>query len=403
MGVNYTEKPNNNLRFTANDARQMQENLGKRLHEQGLYEEVVNIPLISDFSVGGISAQEASFEQSQTGQITVTENTATKAHFQAVLDVLAGKTADAELLKSIKNSDKLRQANPEDLIIISVSSHGFADKNGVFYLLASDGKTISSDELSLWLRDVDGGEMTLVIDACRSASAVETADFKPAPMNSRGLGQLSYDKGMRILTATQADNVALETNKTRQGLLSYALLQNGLNDFQADFKPQDRTIVMSEWLNFGVERVPRLYEEASSGQTKIVRETNDTAESETQQRQEKTQRPSLFDFSRRNRDVTIEKRAGSVPNKIVETTPTITPSPTPVSTPKPIPEGFNGRVIKYDTVIVRALDSTSSAEVGKVYRNAPIKIGAQKGGWFRVTTISGVEGWMHGNSLEYVK
>ncbi|MBK7709216.1 MAG: SH3 domain-containing protein [Acidobacteria bacterium] len=307
------------------------------------------------------------------------------------------------MLKTINNADKLRQANPEDLIIISVSSHGFADKNGVFYLLASDANTISSDELSMWLRDVDGGEISLIIDACRSASAVETADFKPAPMNSRGLGQLSYDKGMRILTATQADNVALETNQTRQGLLSYALLQNGLNDFQADFKPQDRTIVMSEWLNFGVERVPRLYEEASSRQAKLVRETNDTAETETQQRQEKTQRPSLFDFSRKNRDATIEKRAGSVQSKVVETPQTVTPTPTPVSTPKPIPEGFNGRVIKYDTVIVRAADSTGSAEVGKVYRNDSIKIGAQKGEWFQVTTISGVQGWMHGNSLEFVR
>lgn len=402
-GVNYTDKPKSNLRFAANDARQTQENLGKRLREQGQYEEVINIPLISDFTVDSIPAREATFEQSQSGQVTVTENTATKAHFKAVLDVLAGRQGDAELLKTINNADKLRQANPEDLIIISVSSHGNADSNGIFYLLASDAKTISSDELSLWLRDVDGGEIALIIDACHSASAVESADFKPAPMNSRGLGQLSYDKGMRILTATQADNVALETNKTRQGLLSYALLQNGLNDFQADFKPQDNSIVMSEWLNFGVQRVPRLYEEASSGQVKVVRETVDTAENQTK-REEKTQQPSLFDFSRRNRDVTLEKRGGSVPTKVVETPQEVKPTstPTPNSTPKPIPEGFNGRVIK-EPFIVRASDSHKSAELGKVFLNDPIKIGQQKGAWFRVTTISGVEGWMHGDSLEFVK
>ena len=45
-------------------------------------------------------------------------------------------------------------------------------------------------------------------------------------MGSRGLGQLSYDKGMRILTATQADNVALE--KGGLGLLMRALLVDGL-------------------------------------------------------------------------------------------------------------------------------------------------------------------------------
>ncbi|MBK7709215.1 MAG: hypothetical protein IPJ30_26535 [Acidobacteria bacterium] len=39
------------MRFAANDARQNQENLTKRLREQGQYEEVIGIPLISDFTV----------------------------------------------------------------------------------------------------------------------------------------------------------------------------------------------------------------------------------------------------------------------------------------------------------------------------------------------------------------
>ena len=55
------------------------------------------------------------------------------------------------------------------------------------------------------LRDVDAGDLVLIVDACHSAAAIEGTDFKPGPMGSRGLGQLSYDKGMRILTATQAD------------------------------------------------------------------------------------------------------------------------------------------------------------------------------------------------------
>ena len=409
MGVNSNEKQGSDLRFAANDARQTQEILAKRLLEQGQYEEVVNIPLVSDFTVAvngnSVSAKDATVGQIKTGQKTVTENTATKAHFKAVLDILAGRKGDAELLKSIKNSDKLRQTNPEDLIILSVSSHGSADKNGIFYLLASDGNTISSDELSLWLRDVDGGELTMVIDACHAASAVETADFKPAPMNSRGLGQLSYDKGMRILTATQADNVALETNKTRQGLLSYALLQNGLNDFQADFKPQDRTIVMSEWLNFGVMRVPKLWDEAQSGQVKVVRETNDIVEAETQQKQEKTQQPSLFDFSRKGRDVTLEKRGGNVPTPMVDAPKIVTPvsTPTPSSSPTINTQNFNGRVIKSDCRIREypTLDSTNV--IGKLNYNDPINIGEQRGRWFFVTTATGLKGWMDGDLIEYNK
>jgi uncharacterized caspase-like protein len=107
---------------------------------------------------------------------------------------------------------------------------------------------VSSDELSRWLRDVDAGELVMIVDACHSAAAIANTDFKPGPMGSRGLGQLSYDKGMRILTATQADNVALEANKVRQGLLIYALLEDGLRAWQADYKPKDKSILLTEWL-----------------------------------------------------------------------------------------------------------------------------------------------------------
>jgi uncharacterized caspase-like protein len=84
-------------------------------------------------------------------------------------------------------------------------------------------KFISSEELSQWLKDVDAGELAMIIDACHSAASVPEG-FKPGPMGDRGRGQLAYDKGMRILAATQADNVALESEKLGQGLLTYALV-----------------------------------------------------------------------------------------------------------------------------------------------------------------------------------
>ena len=57
--------------------------------------------------------------------------------------------------------------------------------------------------------------------------------FKPGPMGIRALGQLSYDKGMRISTASQADNVALESSLIRQGLLTYAFIHDKLEATQA--------------------------------------------------------------------------------------------------------------------------------------------------------------------------
>ena len=334
VGVNAYERDGLDLRYAANDARQVQESLAGRLAAQGVYGDIVSVPLVSDYAVTlidgrTVTAQDATIQEVREGREKITENRATKAHLRAVLDVLAGRQADLALLKEIPNADKLRAARPEDLVLISASGHGYTDSDGIFYLVMSDtgtaslsspefrGHCVSSDELSRWLRDVDAGELVMIVDACHSSAAVEGTDFKPGPMGSRGLGQLSYDKGMKILTATQADNVAMETNQVRQGLLTYALLNDGLGAWLADYKPQDNQITLTEWLGYGVDRVPHLYEEVKAGAmrvsdtgtnlndaARIIRDTVDPRESDN----DKTQQPSLFDFARRRQDVVLARK-----------------------------------------------------------------------------------------------
>ncbi len=47
-----------------------------------------------------------------------------------------------------EQADKLRAARPEDLVLISASSHGYTDSDGIFYLVPSDTGTapLSSPE-----------------------------------------------------------------------------------------------------------------------------------------------------------------------------------------------------------------------------------------------------------------
>jgi hypothetical protein len=192
------------------------------------------------------------------------------------------------------------------------------------------GRAISSDELGAWLRDVDAGELILVVDACHSAASVQGEGFKPGPMGSRGLGQLSYDKGMRILTSTQADDVALESGLIEQGLLTYALTRDGLEAARADFKPKDARITVAEWLAYGVERVPALHAEverklagmkaaagagaaaglAGDGQARVVVFPDGGARNlkvKVSGQPTRTQQPALFDFARRRRDALLSK------------------------------------------------------------------------------------------------
>lgn len=80
-------------------------------------------------------------------------------------------------------------------------------------------------------------------------------------MNSRGLAQLAYEKGMNILTAAQGYQVALETAQLGHGFLTYALVEEGLKQAAADQAPEDGSVVLREWLDYAVERVPEIHHE----------------------------------------------------------------------------------------------------------------------------------------------
>jgi WD40 repeat protein len=373
VGVSAFENSSFNLEFADNDARAMRTVIEKDLLAVGQYSEVIPVTLTSAY-------------QKQGEKLVVTEKLATKGNLEKVLMRLSNRippsnetetkpapavvpsptpvavapprgrrpppkattTPPAPATRTeavaptrapatgIPNFDKLRPATPDDLVLILVSSHGYADRVGNFYLIPYDtgGGTekvftetvrqhsISSDDLSTWLRDVDAGELVMIVDACHSTAAVEGRDFKPGPMGSRGLGQLSYDKGMRILTATQADNVALENRSIAQGLLTYSLTRDGLESQNADFKPQDKKITLLEWLEYGEDRVPKLNDEINGGKisgnsnttdrprmiligARGLQDTAPATNTTTPANNTKLQQPALFDFARQGGDTVL--------------------------------------------------------------------------------------------------
>ena len=132
-------------------------------------------------------------------------------------------------------------------------------------------------------------------------------------MGSRGLGQLAYDKGMRILAASQADDVALESEKLKQGLLTYALVHDGLDAKQA-VKAGTKEITLDSWLKYGSERVPTLYQEVLKGQVQTFAEgSKDVAidaqlsdGASTLKKPSAFQQPTLFSFRVLTDSITIQ-------------------------------------------------------------------------------------------------
>ena len=307
MGVNAYQNAEWDLRFAASDAQLMRDALAGRLKAKGY--EVVLVTLVSDCKDAGCP---------KDGDRGVAEDHASKAALHAVLEALSGHPLSVELKSSLPpDGEKVAKVEPDDLVILAISSHGYTSKEGMFYMVPSDSgqtdghgltreireKWISSDELSAWMRDVDAGDLAMIVDTCHSASTVEEPGFKPGPMGSRGLGQLAYDKGMRILAASQGDDVALESEQLRQGLLTYALVHDGLAAKQAS-NPATRKITLDNWLQYGADRVPVLYQEVLGHRVQTFQEggkdvTVEDQPSDGTSRTRKTgvfQQPSFFNF-----------------------------------------------------------------------------------------------------------
>lgn len=292
IGVNRYEASARDLSFAVSDANAMQTALSKL---DGY--EVVPVTLISDSGVNAALFQ------------------ATKANIHEVLARLSGKSFGS--LEGVSGAERLVKATPDDLLIVTFSGHGYTQADGTFYLLGSDSggfdeplaqalpKFISSEELGEWLRPIDAGEMALIIDACHSAASVEHPGFKPGPMGDRGLGQLAYDKAMRILAASQADDVALESAHLNHGLLTYALAVDGiavgLNGKRNADTDGDGRLTLSEWLRYGEAHTPVLYEDIRSGKkapTFVGRNGVVDPENFRQRTIKHAQTPALFDFSK---------------------------------------------------------------------------------------------------------
>lgn len=188
----------------------------------------------------------------------------------SLLDTEATKT---NILNAI--SKLAAQTQPEDAVLVYFAGHGTAQQQR-FYLIPHDlgytgrrdqiteesvrlitSRSVSDRELERAFEGIDASQFLLVIDACNSGQALEAAERRRGPMNSQGLAQLAYEKGMYVLTAAQSFQAAQEASKLGHGYLTYALVEEGLSGM-ADTTPKDGETLAQEWLRFAARRVPEM-------------------------------------------------------------------------------------------------------------------------------------------------
>lgn len=286
VGVNEYANPQYNLKYAVADAQSFGEEVRLRQARVAQFERIEVLPLLNE--------------------------NATKANILAAIGRLAGVPAPPTLKTT--PLDRFKRAEPEDTVIIYFAGHGTAQAQR-FYLIPHDlgytgertrlneqglqsilSHSISDIELEEAVEGMDAGHLLLVIDACNSGQALEAEEKRRGPMNSKGLAQLAYEKGMYILTAAQSYQAALEAAQLGHGLLTYALLEEGLKTPVADREPKDGVLIVREWLDFATERVPQIQEEKMKQSRGVGLEIafTDGEQNITDPKKRSVQRPRVF-------------------------------------------------------------------------------------------------------------
>ena len=284
VGINEYANGQYNLKYAVADAQSFGDELRLRQKQVAQFENVEVVPLINE--------------------------NATKANILSALKRLAGAAEPPSLRAG--PFDRLKRAQPEDTVILYFAGHGTAQAQR-FYLIPHDlGYTgertklneqglatilehsISDIELEGAVEGLDAGHLLLVIDACNSGQALETEEKRRGPMNSKGLAQLAYEKGMYILTAAQSYQAALEAAQLGHGLLTYALIEEGLKTAIADSEPKDGVLSAREWLDFATERVPQMQAEKMKQGRGIVIAFTEGEENIADPQKRSVQRPRVF-------------------------------------------------------------------------------------------------------------
>jgi WD40 repeat protein len=251
VGLNRYANPAYDLQFAVPDAKAIAEQVEQQQTRLGAYAKV-EVVLLQD-------------------------NEAAKDNILMALSRLSGDAAPlpATAPASLK---QLQPAQPEDAVLVYYAGHGTA-AGPRFYLIPHDlgytggiekldsagmnmilGHSISDLELQKAFERIDAGQLLLVIDACNSGQALEAEEKRRGPMNSAGLAQLAYEKGINVLTAAQGYQAAIEATQYGHGLLTYALVEEGLKTAMADTQPRDGQVVVREWLDYATQRVPQIQE-----------------------------------------------------------------------------------------------------------------------------------------------
>jgi hypothetical protein len=160
-------------------------------------------------------------------------------------------------------------------------NYGTAE-NGQFHYLTKDivsenlsdpqirqNYTISTEELTEWIKKSPALKQVMILDACNSGRVVEDLAAGRKDLSStqvRALDRMKDRTGMFILTGAAADKVSYEAGQYGQGLLTYSLLE-GMSGLALT---DDKRVDVMTLFQYSRDHVPDLAKGIGGIQTPIL-------------------------------------------------------------------------------------------------------------------------------------
>ena len=185
-----------------------------------------------------------------------------------------------------KAFEAAKQAKPGDVLVIYLAGHGVALQQGkdLYCYLTADTRsldptamtdpavraatTVSSEEMSEWIKQIPALKQVMVLDTCAAGAAAtkltEKRDISGDQI--RAIERLKDHTGFHVLLGCAADRVSYEANQYAQGLLTYALLQG----MRGAALREEQFVDVSKLFQYAADQVPQLAQGIGGVQRPVV-------------------------------------------------------------------------------------------------------------------------------------
>jgi len=159
------------------------------------------------------------------------------------ITMMTGADADTRPSRAnlVKALEALKATKPGDIVVVYLAGHGVTQggQDGDWHYLTADAQSadlsdpevrkqvsLSSAELTEFLKASPARKQVLVLDTCHSGRLVEKlTERRDVPGSQvRALERVKDRTGMHVLAGCAADSVSYEATRYGQGLLTYSLL-----------------------------------------------------------------------------------------------------------------------------------------------------------------------------------